>query len=317
MKLPETPSIVDLGRKNDAAATGAVSDAKSAMAYHKQNVTNTESILVMLGGSAIQMRVSQSASGVVEENAYMQFSISIMDVDTGAVAAGSIDIDSISAVITKSTGGAAFSASGITVITFAKDDGRVYVDYQFLADEWATGDVYRIIVSGIEATIGGDVGYVPAMVWTNFVGEAADVKTSVDAIETFITAYPTNPGVAQICTTTEDLNQGAGAKDLFTGSAQDVILEGFSIKMPTEAAGGSITSISVQTDDESPGLILEADDLQVAVLLSEAEFSWEGFMLITVGTKIQLTIAGGAHGTTYTTKITAKVRANAAGGTLV
>jgi len=184
LKYPETQSIVDLGRIDTPAATGAVTDTDKAMAYHKQNVTNTEAILVMLGGAAIQMRTAQSISAAVEENALQQFSIAIMDVDTGAVASANIDITGISAVIEKSTGGGAFSAAGLTAITFGKENGRVFVDYQFKAAEWTVGDTYKIVVTGIEATVGGDTAYIPAMVWSNFIVEGADLKTAVDAIQT-------------------------------------------------------------------------------------------------------------------------------------
>ena len=182
MKYPEVQSVKDLGRVNTAAATGAVSDTKKAMAYHKQTVTNTESIVAMLGGSAIQLRTAQSISATVEEDALQQFAISIMDVDSGSVALASIDITSISAVIEKSTGGGAFSAAGLTAITFGKEDGRVFADYQFKDAEWAVGDVYKIVVSGIEATLGGDLAYVPAMIWSNLVVEEGDLRAGVDGI---------------------------------------------------------------------------------------------------------------------------------------
>ncbi len=116
--------------------------------------------------------------------------------------------------------------------------------------------------------------------------------------------------------TTESLNQAAGDYDLFTGTSQAVVLEGLSVKMPTGAAGGAITSISVQTDDATPAVIISSALGAVANLTSEAELSWTGFVLINVGTKIKLTIAGGAHGSDYTATIVAKYRAVADGGTL-
>jgi len=419
MKYPETNSVVDLGRVDTAAHTGAVDDTTKAMGYHKQNVTNTESILTILGGSAIQMRTAQSISAAVEENALQQFSISIMDVDTGAVASASIDITGISAVIEKSTGGGAFSAAGLTAITFGKEDGRVFVDYQFKAAEWTVGDVYKIVVSGITATIGGDTAYVPAMVWSNFIVEDADLKAAVDAINTDLgdwsarsnlvslltslgipdtsgkplytclvtdrldsatyglsalnddadailedigdfsartnnlksllavlgvpdvdddtlykllitdrldsatygleaikNAVTTGSGAPQIAATTIDLNQATGSYDLFTGATQDVVLESLIIKMPTEAAGGALTSIAIQTDDVTPSVLIDATDGAVGNLTSEGELFWTGRAHITVGTKIQLTIAGGAHGSTYTCKVTAQYVAITSGGVL-
>ena len=535
MKLPETPSVVDLGRIDTAAHTGAVDELTTAMGYNKQNVTNTEALLVILGGAAIQMRTEQSISATVEEGALQQFSISIMDVDTGSVASASIDITSISAVIEKSTGGGAFSAAGLDAIVFGKEDGRVFKDYTFNAAQWAVGDVYKIVVSGIQATVGGDTAYVAAMVWSNLIVEDADVKAALDALVidvgdfsaraydpsllqvlgvpdvdgkdlttllvtdrldnathglsalqvhigdftgktydksilqtlgvpdvdgkdlytcvvvdrlddatigltkistdvgtaitdigtnqtdldailadvgdfsgrtnnlkslmaviglpdadddtlyklvysdmlahgtyglsaiktlidnqataakledamqklttpaydqdtdsqeaiseavatmqgnvtdiladtgtagvvlgTKVAAFKTLAGENQIAITTEDLNQAAAAYDLFTGTTKAVLLKSFSCKLPTGAAGGSITSIAIATDDATPGVLVNVSAGDLANLTSEAELSWNGVMRIEVGTKIQLTIAGGAHGSEYITNIVAE-----------
>mgnify|MGYP006863463141 FL=1 len=73
-----------------------------------------EFIQASMGGAASQMRLTQSASNAVEENAILQFNIGIFDIDSGAVASGSIDITSITNVMMKSTGGGAFASAGIT-----------------------------------------------------------------------------------------------------------------------------------------------------------------------------------------------------------
>jgi hypothetical protein len=126
----------------------------------------------------------------------------------------------------------------------------------------------------------------------------------------------TGVGSLQIARTTESLNQAAASYDLFTGTTQAVILESLSVKMPTGAAGGALTSISIQTDDATPGVIISAANGAVANLTSEAEISWTGCMLVNVGTKIQLTIAGGAHGGAYVATITAQYRSVILGGYL-
>ena len=123
-------------------------------------------------------------------------------------------------------------------------------------------------------------------------------------------------GKAQIAATTIDLNQAAASYDLFTGTTQVVILESLNIKMPTGAAGGALTSISIQTDDATPGVIINSTDGAVANLTSEADLGWTGTLYITVGTKIRLTIAGGAHGAGYVCNVTAKCRAVVLGGYL-
>jgi hypothetical protein len=109
-------------------------------------------------------------------------------------------------------------------------------------------------------------------------------------------------GKQQIAKTTEDLDQVAGTYDLFTGTTQDVLLESLLIRMPNIVAGGAITSISLQTDDATPQVLISAADGVVANLTAEAQLAWQNFnapILIKTGKKIQLTIAGGAHVVAY------------------
>lgn len=303
-----------IGRLDTAAAAGAITDEDLYGAYIKQLVTNSEWIVANLGGVAGRTRVVPSISATVEENAYQQFSISIMDIDTGAVPAANIDITGISQVLEKSTGGAAFSSAGITQPTFGKADGRVFEDYQFLADEWTVGDVYKLVVAGIEATVGGDTAYIPAVVWSNLVVEQGDIKTSIDQIE--VDTDPLVVGRSQIAATTINLNQGVAAYVLFTGATQAVILESLIIRMPDIVAGGSLTSIAIATDDTTPGVILDAVDGAVANLTAEAQLSWNGDLYIPVGTEIELTIGGGAHGSSYVCNVVAKYRSIVSGGVL-
>ena len=122
---------------------------------------------------------------------------------------------------------------------------------------------------------------------------------------------------SQIAATTIDLDQGIGTYDLFTGTAEVVILESLNIKLPTGAPGGTLTSISIQTDDATPGVIISAANGDVANLLTEADLGWTGTLYITVGTKIRLTIAGGPSVADYICNVTAKCRAVVAGGNLV
>ena len=123
-------------------------------------------------------------------------------------------------------------------------------------------------------------------------------------------------GRLQVATTTEDLNQAAGTYDLFTGTDGAVRLEALNVKMPSAQAGGSITSIAIVTDDATAGTIISATDGAVANLTSEADLGWTGTLLINVGTKIRLTIAGGAHGSEYLVTVVAQCRAVVSGGYL-
>ena len=144
-----------------------------------------------------------------------------------------------------------------------------------------------------------------------------DTETNGVALGTKVAAYKLLVGENQIAVTTEDLNQVAGSYDLFTGTTQPVALTAFSIKMPDDlCSDATLTSISVQTDDTTPGEIISAANGAVANLTAEAELSWTGWVRINTGTKIQLTIAGGAEGAEYITTITAKCEAIVDGGYL-
>ena len=153
-----------------------------------------EYVQTVLGGGAASMLTVFSDSETVEENAVQFFNIGIFDRDAGAIASASIDITGISAVMEKSTGGGAFSSVGITQPTFAKTNGSVYCAYQFLASEWQTGDMYKLVVSGITATIHSTTSYVPTGVWSNVVVETEDIKNDVQylyAVADGGTTYPT------------------------------------------------------------------------------------------------------------------------------
>lgn len=140
----------------------------------------TEFLIDVLQGT--QFRTERSAAGTVEENGIQQFVISLYDLDSGAIASASINITAITNVMSKSTGGGAFSSVGITQPTFAKANGTVSSSYQFLAAEWIVGDIYRLVVEGITATVDAETVYCPTMVWSNAVLEAANIDTNVETI---------------------------------------------------------------------------------------------------------------------------------------
>jgi hypothetical protein len=144
------------------------------------------------------------------------------------------------------------------------------------------------------------------------------IKAYVDAAIAAVEGNLTAVGKRQVATTTEDLNQTAGTYDLFTGTDQVFILTGLSFKMPNVDASddASLTSISIITDDVTPAEIISTITGAVANLTAEAELSWTGFIRITVGTKIQLVIAGGAADATTVALIVAEGFAVVAGGNL-
>ena len=88
--------------------------------------------------------------------------------------------------------------------------------------------------------------------------------------------------------------------------------------MPALAAGGALTSISIQTDDATAQVFFTAVQGAVANLTSEAQLGWTGAVLLDAGTlaKVRLTIAGGATGVAYVCDVVCEYRAVVSGGTL-
>jgi len=192
-----------------------------------------------IGGASTKLRIDQSSTGVVEEDGIVNFSISIYDIDEGAIVLADIDITSISAVLQKSTGGAAFSASGITQPTFTKTDGLVSCDYRFLAAQWINGDIYKLVVSGITADVDGDTAYVKSLTWSNTIQENANVETKIDTIDTVVDGIQT------------DLNNGTdglgalkslidGLNDISTAQVNTEVDGALNTIVPASPTAGSV-----------------------------------------------------------------------------
>jgi hypothetical protein len=143
---------------------------------------------------------------------------------------------------------------------------------------------------------------------------AASITAMINALVSYVDTVVA--GRYQPAATTIDLNQAAATYDLFTGTTQPVILESLIIAMPNEAAGGALTSISIQTDDATPQVLVTAVQGAVASLTAEAQLYWEGKIRLAVGKKIQLTIAGGAHGSAYVCNVNVGLRTVVSGGYL-
>ncbi len=173
-------SLITLGRgdSNNVFDSSSVTSNEDGSIFER-----LEWIQTALGGTAMQLRTQQSESTTVEEGAYMQFSISLLDMDTGAIASALIDTTAMTVSVAKSTGGAGFSTSGLTIPTFTKADGLVTSAYQFEIAQWQVGDVYKLDVSGVTVTIAGDIAYVPQVEWSNMVVEELNLHNEVAAIQ--------------------------------------------------------------------------------------------------------------------------------------
>jgi len=123
-------------------------------------------------------------------------------------------------------------------------------------------------------------------------------------------------GGIKIAETTIDLNNGIASYPLFTGISQDVIVEKLVITMPNLVAGGALTSISIETDDVTPQVFIDAVLGAVANLTAEAQLAWVGAVTVHTGAVIQLSILGGATGAAYVCDVEVQYRAVLAGGYL-
>jgi len=134
----------------------------------------------------------------------------------------------------------------------------------------------------------------------------ADTGTAGVVLGTKAATFSRLSGELQLVTNTIDLNQAVADYDLFTGAAAACYLTSLSIKQPTTVTAGALTSISIQSDDATPGVVISSDDGDVSNLLTESELVWTGRMRVDVGTKIQLSIAGGATGVAQVCQVVAE-----------
>jgi hypothetical protein len=129
-------------------------------------------------------------------------------------------------------------------------------------------------------------------------------------------------GRSQIAVKTIDLAQAAAVYDLFTGTTQDFIVEQLIFRMPNVDASddATITSIAIATDDATPVEFITALQGAVANLGPERQIAYPQAgnppVLIKVGTKIQLTIAGGAADAATVCDVVVIGRAAVSGGYL-
>ncbi|MCX5819749.1 MAG: hypothetical protein NT047_07545 [Deltaproteobacteria bacterium] len=126
------------------------------------------------------------------------------------------------------------------------------------------------------------------------------------------------PGRVQIKGTTINLQQAAAAYTLFTGTTQDIIVDKLTFRLPNVNVSNdaTITSIAIATDDATPQVMISAAQGAKANLPAEAQIPWTGAVLLKVGKKIKLTIAGGAADAAIVCDVVAEFRAVIEGGYL-
>jgi len=143
------------------------------------------------------------------------------------------------------------------------------------------------------------------------------VQTDVDSIQTVTDTKVAGRGQCSLATI--DLNQAAASYDLFTGTAQNVVIDRLMFRMPNDdiSSNGTLTSIVIVTDDVTPQTFVGAVAGAVANLTAEAQLvaAIDGILLKT-GKKVRLTIAGGAVGRSVVTDVVAEYRSVIDGGYL-
>jgi hypothetical protein len=177
------------------------------------------------------------------------------------------------------------------------------------------------------------MAYKLVRVTRSYVAAAADAKPAGVDVGSKLWAYDTDQwfityngtdwaatGVnSTLKSTTIDLNQIAGAYDLFTATAQDVLIKSLVFALPAVNVSddAAITGISIQTDAATPAVIISAANGVKANLTSSAQLSWTGAVLLAATKKIQLTIIGAASDAATVCKVTVEYIPITAGGYLV
>jgi hypothetical protein len=96
-------------------------------------------------------------------------------------------------------------------------------------------------------------------------------------------------------TTTIDLNQAADDYTLFTAGTADIEILHLTIIIPSDlTAEQNLTSISIQSTDDTPVEFISSTDGAVANLTENKYLQYDGGESVEGGKSIQLTIAGGA-----------------------
>ncbi|MBA7484011.1 hypothetical protein ES707_19530 [subsurface metagenome] len=183
-------------------------------------------------------------------------------------------------------------------IDFDNSDGKITLQGTGFSAQIKAGTIFRVLnISSVEIDV-------------------ARIEAKLDTVVT--AADPKVMGRLQVAATTIDLQQEAGTYDLFTGKTQDVVVERLLIRLPDIDVSGdaTITSIAIQTNDTTPQVFIDATAGAKEKLTAEAQLGYTGVIMIKVGKKIQLIIAGGAADEATVCDVIAEYRTVASGGYL-
>jgi hypothetical protein len=186
-----------------------------------------------------------------------------------------------------------------------------------VANATPLGSLVRWIADALNTAVTGLVAVVAAIKAKTDNLPASPAASGEATAALAAVAYTRQAGVPQVKATTIDLNQAANTYDLFTCATQPVMLSSLVIRMSGGAVAGAVTSISIQTNDATPQVLITAAQGAVANLLNQAQLFWSGNKTyLAVGQKIQLTIAGGAAGVAKVCDVVCEYESVVTGGTL-
>lgn len=168
-----------------------------------------------------------------------------------------------------------------------------------------------------------------------FVGLSTDTKPSAVPAGSTYFAYDTQamyitpddgstwvlksmPDNMAVATTTIDLRQSAGEKDLFDVVAQDCLIDTLGIIVPANLSGeATFTGISIQSTDTAPVVFLSsAAGARANLNVAGKHLIYTGPDLVAAGEKIQLTIGGGMTAANCVCGVFVSYRPAVAGGYL-
>ena len=165
-----------------------VYDSSAVIANKDGNVyERTEYIIANLLNTQ-PINVLQSAPIAPDLDIFGVYSVLISDVNYIAIPAVDITLDSATILLEQSRAGSAFSAVGITQPTLTKSAGQIKTTFLFTstAGQWATGDLYRLTISGVIIENSPDYT-LQTFIWNNVIPVTSDIDSEVDFIVTAVT----------------------------------------------------------------------------------------------------------------------------------
>ena len=180
VSLDAKESVLGANNSNNAFdSTNVTANADGSVLERLEDIATT-----LAGSQAVTFEKSESPS-VDEDGGRFAVSVSVVDVNSGPIASGSIDITAITYSLEKSTAGGAFSTAGVTQPSGAtKAAGIVRLEFDIDAAEWAAGDRYRLEVGAITATVGSTTYHSGTKAWSGTILNDLDVITAVNDMDT-------------------------------------------------------------------------------------------------------------------------------------